>query len=102
MTGRRYRMALTGALIVSLFVAGWASHRTNRFLEARSVEQRESDGEIGPLPDGKTLHVASLGFERVLADLFWIRTLYYVGDDYAARAGYPSAERLAQLVTDID
>jgi tetratricopeptide (TPR) repeat protein len=73
----------------------------NRSLEAGQIE-RASDGSVGALPDGATLGVLSLGFERLVADLFWIRTVYYVGDEYAEQAGWPDAERLAHLVVDID
>ncbi len=59
-------------------------------------------GSVGPLPNGKALRTLSLGFERLVADLFWVRTIYYVGDDVAAAANYPDAARLAHLVTDID
>jgi len=73
----------------------------NRALDARAP-QTQSNGDLGPLPDGRSLRILSLGFERVLADLFWIRTVYYMGDERSYQAGYPAADRLAQLVTDID
>ncbi len=84
-----------------MLIAGWGVHRINLMLETGIVEEA-SDGEIGPLPDGNVVRVLSLGFERLVADLFWVRTTHYVGDDVAAAANYPAAERLAQLVTDID
>ena len=101
MTERLFRLRLEMFLLCSLLAAGWAVHGTNRWLEAVHVERAE-DGEIGVLPDGPTLNVLSLGFERAVADLFWIRTVYYVGDDVSSRAKWPAAERLAHLVTDID
>jgi len=93
----RFEVLLLGCLLL----AGWAVHGTNRWLEARQVERVE-DGNIGILPDGAVLRVLSLGFERVVADLFWIRTVHYVGDEVSSAADWPAAERLAQLVTDID
>ncbi len=78
-----------------------ALHRTNRWLESGAT-RLEPTGDVGALPDGKALRVLSLGFERVVADLFWLRTVYYLGDDVSHRAGYPAAARLAELVTDID
>ena len=89
------------ALVAGLVALGVGAHHTNRWLEARSEEARES-GDVGALPDGEVLRVASLGFDRVVADLFWIRTVYYMGDEISEKAGYPAAERLADLVTDID
>jgi len=95
------RLRFEALLLGSVLLAGWAAYGTNRWLEAVHVERSE-DGDVGVLPDGATLHVLSLGFERAVADLFWIRTVYYVGDDVSSRAKWPAAERLAQLVTDID
>ena len=85
----------------ALVLLGWAVHSTNLRLEGQ-VEERASTGSVGPLPNGKALRTLSLGFERLVADLFWVRTIYYVGDDVAAAANYPDAARLAHLVTDID
>jgi len=101
MVGRLIRMPLEGFLLPCVLIAAWAVYGTNQRLESRSIE-RAPDGEVGVLPDGKVLHVLSLGYERAVADLFWIRTAYYVGDENSSRAQWPSAERLANLVTDID
>lgn len=101
MVGRLIRIPLEAWLLAGVLVAGWAVYTTNLRLEAHIVE-RTPDGDVGVLPDGKVLNVLSLGFERAIADLFWIRTVYYVGDEHASNARWPGAERLAQLVTDID
>lgn len=101
MVGRLIRIPLEAMLLPCVLIAGWAVHGTNKRLETRIVE-RAPDGEVGVLPDGDVLRVLSLGYERAVADLFWIRTVYYVGDEHASAAKWPGAERLAQLVTDID
>ncbi|MEX2209109.1 MAG: hypothetical protein WEF50_23065 [Myxococcota bacterium] len=101
MVGRLIRIPLEAVLLPGLLVAGWAVHATNQGLESRIVE-RTPDGEVGVLPDGDVLRVLSLGYERAVADLFWIRTVYYVGDEHASLAKWPGAERLADLVTDVD
>lgn len=88
-------------LAASLVLAALGIHRANAALEARAVDLRDP-GRIGALPDGRTLRVLALGFERLVADLFWLRTVYYIGDEEVTAAGYPDAERLAELVTDID
>ena len=88
-------------LVAAIFLVAWGVHRTNLYLDAQATEA-VATGDLGPLPDGKTLHVASLGFERLVADLFWLRTIYYIGDEASYAAGYPAAGRLATLVTDID
>jgi hypothetical protein len=96
----RHRIAPL-CLAVLAGVVGLAAHRVNRGLERGPVDESGS-ARVGVLPDGKALRVLSLGFDRVLADLFWIRTVYYMGNEFATEAGYPDAERLAQFVTDID
>ncbi len=89
------------ALLALLCALGWAVHQSNLGLERR-VQVERATGDVGLLPDGKTLRVFSLGFDRLIADLFWIRTVYYVGDEHSVAAGYPAIYRLANLVTDID
>ena len=98
---RSVRLPIEALLLPLVLAATWAMHDANRWLEARHVE-RVADGSVGVLPDGKVVHVLSLGFERLVADLFWIRTVYYVGDEQVSAAGWPAAEPLANLVTDTD
>jgi hypothetical protein len=101
MVARRVRIPLEALLFPLLLAVAVAAHDANRWLETRQVEHI-ADGSVGALPNGAVLRVVSLGFERVVADLFWIRTVYYVGDESSSAAGWPAAERLADLVTDID
>lgn len=82
-------------------VLGWGSHRANVALEDQIYATRRPGG-VGLLPDGKVLRVLSLGFDRFVADLFWLRTVNYIGDERSVKAGYPDAARLGELVTDID
>lgn len=89
------------ALLALLLALGAGLHASNRALETR-IRAELPDGDVGPLPDGHALRVLSLGFDRLVADLFWLRTVYYMGDEYSTAAGYPAAYRLADLVTDID
>lgn len=89
------------ALLSCLFLCGMGVHRVNLELEDRT-EVARATGDVGPLPDGRALRVLALGFDRLIADLFWLRTVYYVGDETSQAAGFPAVERLALLVTDID
>jgi hypothetical protein len=89
------------ALLALLVALGAAIHASNRAVEIH-VRAERPDGQVGALPDGQALRVLSLGFDRLVADLFWLRTIYYMGDEHSAAAGYPDAARLANLVTDID
>jgi tetratricopeptide (TPR) repeat protein len=100
----RFRIAsiATNAALIALLVAlGLGGYLVNQRLEG-SREAAKATGDVGPLPDGKALRVLSLGFDRVVADLFWVRTVYYIGDDQSDAVGYPEAARLADFVTDID
>lgn len=101
MSRRSRRSHVDIFLALALCVVALGAHRVNLALDER-VEELRADGDVGPLPDGKVLRVLSLGFERLVADLFWLRTVYYVGSDSSAKVRYPAAERLANLVTDID
>jgi hypothetical protein len=88
-------------LLALLCLLGWAIHRTNVALESQIHETRQP-GDVGLLPDGRLLRVLSLGFDRFVADLFWLRTVNYIGTESSMKTGYPAAARLAELVTDID
>ena len=88
-------------LLALALALGAGVHEVNGRLEAQGTESAQA-GDVGPLPDGKVLRVLALGFDRLLADAFWLRTVYYVGDERSHAAGYPAAARLAQLVTDVD
>ncbi len=94
-------LRLEAVLLAGIALSGLGLHQANLLLEVDTAEQART-GEVGSLPDGKALRVLSLGFERLVADLFWLRTVYYVGTDTAAAAGYPDAARLSHLVTDVD
>jgi tetratricopeptide (TPR) repeat protein len=88
-------------LLALLCLLGWGTHRTNVALESQIYETRQP-GHVGLLPDGKLLRVLSLGFDRFVADLFWLRTVNYIGTESSAKTGYPAAAQLGELVTDID
>lgn len=89
------------ALLTLLCVVGAATHRINTVLDGRSLDSSEP-WNVGPLPDGKALRVLALGFDRLIADLYWLRTVNYIGHEEVTKAGYPEVARLGELVTDID
>ena len=96
---KRFRVELM--LVLLLGLGGVATHRVNVALEGFVREEVET-GHVGPLPNGRVLRVMSLGFERLIADLYWIRAVFYIGGEAAQDTNYPSAEPLAHLITDID
>ncbi len=95
--GRWVGICFLGALV---FLA-LGIHGTNRALDSYRTPVSDP-GRVGPLPDGRVLRVLSLGFDRLVADFFWLRTVYYIGDRASNEAGFPDLRRLADLVTDID
>ncbi|MBI5415098.1 hypothetical protein HZA38_06335 [Candidatus Peregrinibacteria bacterium] len=50
---------------------------------------------------GKELKYFALGFDNFLADLFWLRTLQYVGGNARLRE-FPALEGFSQTITDLD
>ncbi len=82
-----------------LLAAG--THRINVSLEGHLVEAEEP-WDVGTLPDGNALRVFSLGFDRLIADLYWLRTVNYLGHEKVHAAGFPHVYKLGELVTDID
>ncbi len=74
MVGRLFRIPVEAILLPCALIAAASMHGTNLRLETRAIE-RTPDGDVGILPDGNVLRVLSLGFERAVADLFWVRTV---------------------------
>ncbi|MFQ5698656.1 MAG: tetratricopeptide repeat protein [Myxococcota bacterium] len=88
-------------LATALLAVGVGVHLFGRALE-RGDSASPGSVAVGALPDGHVVRIFSLGFERIVADLFWLRAVNYVGDERSASVGYADAGRLATLITDID
>jgi tetratricopeptide (TPR) repeat protein len=55
------------------------------------------------LPDGRLLRTVALGQRLLLSDLYWLRTVSYMGETLLAKSGrWDALEPLAQIVTDLD
>jgi hypothetical protein len=54
------------------------------------------------LPDARLLRPLALGYDQVLADLLWFRTISYFGEHYQTDRLYPWLARMCDLVTDLD
>lgn len=60
-----------------------------------------TENEIsGLIPDGKNITPSLLGFDHFAADLYWIKTIQYVGGN--VRAKKPALYNFANLITTID
>jgi tetratricopeptide (TPR) repeat protein len=55
------------------------------------------------LPSGRALRSTSLGQRLLLADLYWLRTVMYVGESMLApKRGWSALYPLGEIVTDLD
>ena len=55
------------------------------------------------LPSGRVLRVASCGQRLILADLYWLRTIQYMGERFIAGSKkWEALLPLAEIVTDLD
>lgn len=68
----------------------------------RRVRLQEVEVELTYLPSAKVLKPASLGFEHLVADLFWIQTIQYFGKHVTSDGQFPKLYQLVDLVTSLD
>jgi hypothetical protein len=54
------------------------------------------------LPDARLLRPLVLGYDNVLANLLWFRTISYFGGHFESDRAYPWLARMCDLVTDLD
>ena len=54
------------------------------------------------LPRAEYLRPMSLGWQNVLADILWFRTISYFGEHYRSNRTYPWLAEMCDLVTDLD
>jgi hypothetical protein len=95
-TIRRAVPQLAGLLVLAATVA-WTGTR----LDQRRAAGPASD-ELVYLPDAARLRPLALGYDNVLADLIWFRTIDYFGTHYGGDRTYPWLAAMCDLVTDLD
>ena len=54
------------------------------------------------IPSGKFLKHFTLGFDQLIADYFWVKTISYFGDHVMADRQYPWLYHMLDLVTTLD
>jgi tetratricopeptide (TPR) repeat protein len=54
------------------------------------------------LPSGKYLKPLALGYDQMLADLLWIKTIDYFGDHFMTDKAYPWLNHILNLIIDLD
>ena len=90
-------MPALGALLVLAALVPWTGTR----LDARRAASTPPD-ELVYLPDADRLRPLALGYDNVLADLVWFRTIDYFGSHYTSDRTYPWLASMCELVTDLD
>lgn len=83
--------------VMSLAIALYCHGRLSRFVDRSELTYDE------PVPCAQSLKWVALGFDRLLADYFWLRLVAYVGDIELQRHEQLSkAEQFVELVTELD
>jgi tetratricopeptide (TPR) repeat protein len=91
------RLARPLQLAAFLLLASGALAAASRMPVARD---RPYDVEI--VPPAPALRLLSLGHATLAANLYWLRTVQYIGEPRANRRGWERLLPLAELVTDLD
>jgi tetratricopeptide (TPR) repeat protein len=71
---------------------------TGSHLEARA----QAPYDVSVVPRASVMRWLSLGHPTLAANLFWLRTVQYVGEPRAEQRGWEKLYPLADLVTDLD
>src|SRR5262245_6413004 len=93
----RLRASGAAAFLVFAAVVGL----TGRRLDHLAASAPPVD-EVVYLPDARLLRPFVLGYQTVLADVLWFRTINYFGAHYTTDRAYPWLARMCDLVTDLD
>jgi tetratricopeptide (TPR) repeat protein len=91
------RVALGAALVGLAAVVGMTGTR----LDAAAATAARTDEPVY-LPRAEYLRPMSLGWQNVLADILWFRTISYFGEHYRSDRTYPWLAEMCDLVTDLD
>jgi len=95
-TWRRRVWMLGAALLAGGLTVGAA-----RGLETHAPDPI-GDENLVYLPDASRLRPLALGYDNVLADVLWFRTISYFGAHVETDRAYPWLEAMCNLVTDLD
>jgi tetratricopeptide (TPR) repeat protein len=71
-------------------------------LKLDSGRAKADSAELVYLPKAQYLRLMSLGYDNVLADVLWFRTINYFGSHYRGDRVYPWLAHMCDLVTDLD
>jgi len=85
-------------LIIVLFLGIFYIHK---HLDSMEIK-RESMESYMYIPSGKFLKHFTFGFDQLIADYFWIKTISYFGDHLMSDRKYPWLYHILDLVTTLD
>jgi hypothetical protein len=68
----------------------------------RAAASAGVSSDVVYLPDARLLRPLVLGYDNVLANLLWFRTISYFGGHFETDRAYPWLARMCDLVTDLD
>lgn len=87
-------------LLIALFLTGYAC---TKYWVDLTVEKRRGKYDIRILPSPKTARFAAMGFEPVLADVYWIEGLNYFGSELMNKARtYKYMTQYVDLIQSLD
>jgi len=89
---------VTFLTIVALFVGAFSLHLR---LDAMGTEHTSMQVYMY-VPSGRFLKPFTLGFNQLVADYFWIKTISYFGDHLMSDRKYPWLYHMLELVTTLD
>jgi tetratricopeptide (TPR) repeat protein len=96
---RRFRRGIGGVLLVSGFLALWPLQRS--IDEEQGAARALAD--VLYMPSGKILRRLSLGYEGLLADIYWTRVVQYFGRRRLAHATrFELLGPLLRITTELD
>ncbi len=90
------------ALLRPLAVAAVALAAASWLSLARMERALARPFDVAYVPSGAAARVVALGHRTMLADLYWLQLVQYVGDSSAMERGFDKLYPLVDLVTDLD
>ena len=76
------------------------------FLSKKNIDTQKSlhkkEGIDIIVPSGQYMKVAVLGYNNVIADLYYLKAHQYVGTQEVRKADFPQLYPIIDLVTDLD
>ena len=88
---------LTALMLLAFGGSAWSVHRLEQVRPNANLEN------VLYVPSAKTLKRMSLGYNGLLADIYWTRAVQYFGDRHRRRAhNYPLLYPLLEITTELD